>query len=230
MTRPGDVVVLIEDDRAMRRILGTALTAHGFRVIEASTCEEGERAIAEARPEVILLDLGLPDGDGIELLRRIRAMSIAPVIVVSARQEEDDKVLAIEAGADDYMTKPFGMRELVARIRLALRHARGRAVDEPVVSIGPIRIDQARHIVERDGASVHLTPIEFRIVAMLARSVGKVVTHEQLIAAVWGGATAEQTHGLRVHMAAIRRKLEADPARPRWLLTEAGVGYRFRDA
>ena len=152
------------------------------------------------------------------------------MIVLSARDREDDKVLALDAGADDYLTKPFGTAELLARIRVALRHARGQAVpDDPVIAIGPMRIDQARHEVAVDGEPVHLTPIEFRLLALLAQHAGKVLTHRQLLHDVWGPRNTHQTHYLRVHMAALRRKIEADPARPRWLITEAGVGYRLLD-
>ena len=166
------------------------------------------------------------------LLRRLREWSTAPVIVLSARDREDDKVLALDAGADDYLTKPFGTSELLARIRVALRHAHDRRPDDnddPVLAIGPMRIDQARHEVTVDGALVHLTPIEFRLLVMLARHVGKVLTHRQLLHDVWGPRDTHQTHYLRVHMAALRRKIEVDPARPRWLTTEAGVGYRLKD-
>jgi two-component system KDP operon response regulator KdpE len=214
----------------MRRFLCSALTSHGFRVAEAGTLASAERLATETPLAAILLDLGLPDGDGLTLLRQIREWSHAPVIVLSARDREDDKVLALDAGADDYLTKPFGTAELLARIRVALRHAGDQAVpDDPVVTIGPMRIDQARHEVAVDGALVHLTPIEFRLLALLARQGGKVLTHRQLLHAVWGPRNTHQTHYLRVHMAALRRKIEADPARPRWLITEAGVGYRLRD-
>jgi len=178
----------------------------------------------------ILLDLGLPDGDGLELVRTVREWCAAPVIVLSAREREDDKVTALDAGADDYLTKPFGTSELLARIRVALRHARGqRTAGDPVLAIGPIAIDLARHEVHVDGKQIHLTPIEFRLLALLARHAGKVLTHRQLLHEVWGPRSTQHTHYLRVHMAALRRKVEADPARPRWLATEAGVGYRLRD-
>jgi two-component system KDP operon response regulator KdpE len=199
-------------------------------VIEAGTLREAEAAASTAPPEAILLDLGLPDGDGLKLLAKLRTWSATPVIVLSARGREQDKVTALDAGADDYLTKPFGTSELLARIRVALRHARGKqGPDDPVIAVGPIQVDQARHEVTVDGAPVHLTPIEFRLLAMLARHAGKVVTHRQLLLEVWGPRSTQQTHYLRVHMAALRRKIERDAARPRWLTTEAGVGYRLRE-
>ncbi|MEP6861022.1 MAG: response regulator [Deltaproteobacteria bacterium] len=226
----GETILVVEDEAPMRRFLCSALTSHGFRVAEAGTLALAERLATESRPAAVLLDLGMPDGDGLVLLRQLREWSSAPVIVLSARDREDDKVLALDAGADDYLTKPFGTAELLARIRVALRHARGQAVpDDPVITIGPMRIDQARHEVAVDGEPVHLTPIEFRLLALLARHGGKVLTHRQLLHDVWGPRNTHQTHYLRVHMAALRRKIEADPARPRWLITEAGVGYRLRD-
>jgi len=226
----GDTILVVEDEAPMRRFLCSALTSHGFRVAEAGTLAVAERLATEGPLAAVLLDLGLPDGDGLALLRQLREWSHAPVIVLSARDREDDKVLALDAGADDYLTKPFGTSELLARIRVALRHARGQAVaDDPVIAIGPMRIDQARHEVVVDGEPVHLTPIEFRLLALLARHGGKVLTHRQLLHEVWGPRNTHQTHYLRVHMAALRRKIEADPARPRWLITEAGVGYRLLD-
>ncbi|MCE9577305.1 MAG: response regulator [Deltaproteobacteria bacterium] len=229
MTEPTDTILLVEDEAPMRKFLRAALTSHGFRVIEAASVHEAEAEITTSPPSAILLDLGLPDGDGLDLLRRVREWSTAPVIVLSARDREQDKVLALDAGADDYLTKPFGTGELLARIRVALRHARARATtDDPVIVAGPIRVDQARHEVTVEGAIVHLTPIEFRLLLVLARHAGKVLTHRQLLRDVWGPRST-QTHYLRVHMAALRRKIEADPARPRWLTTEPGVGYRLRD-
>ena len=226
----GEMILVVEDEAPMRRFLCSALTSHGFRVAEAGTLAVAERLATEGPLAAVLLDLGLPDGDGLALLRQLREWSHAPVIVLSARDREDDKVLALDAGADDYLTKPFGTSELLARIRVALRHARGQAVaDDPVIAIGPMRIDQARHEVVVDGEPVHLTPIEFRLLALLARHGGKVLTHRQLLHEVWGPRNTHQTHYLRVHMAALRRKIEADPARPRWLITEAGVGYRLLD-
>jgi two-component system KDP operon response regulator KdpE len=225
-----DTVLVVEDEAPMRRFLCAALTSHGFRVAEAGSLARAHELATETRPAAILLDLGLPDGDGLTLLKSLREWSTAPVIVLSARDREDDKVTALDAGADDYLTKPFGTSELLARIRVALRHARGKQVaDEPVIEVGPIRIDQARYEVTVDGKAVHLTPIEYRLLVRLARHAGKVLTHRQLLHDVWGPRSTDHTHYLRVHMAALRRKVEADPARPRWLITEAGVGYRLLD-
>jgi two-component system KDP operon response regulator KdpE len=231
MTTAAETVLVIEDELPMRRFLRAALSTNGFRVIEAATVREAEQAVTGSPPAAILLDLGLPDGDGMDLLRSLREWSATPVIVLSARDRENDKVTALDAGADDYLTKPFGTSELLARIRVALRHARGRAAaEDPVLLVGPLRIDNARHEVSVDGRLVHLTPIEFRLLAFLARHAGKVLTHRQLLHEVWGPRSAQQNQYLRVHMAALRRKIEADPARPRWLTTEAGVGYRLRDS
>ena len=227
------IVVVIDDDPHVRRFLRATLTGHGHAVHEAETVAEGMRAIAEFRPAVVLLDLGLPDGDGMSVLRSLRAdgESKIPVIVLSARGQEGDKVAALDSGADDYLTKPFGTGELMARIRVALRHAAdaGGGPGADIIDVGPIHIDQPRHEVTMDGAVVHLTPIEFKILVELARQVGRVLTHRQLVRAVWGATSTEQSHTLRVHVASLRKKLETDPARPQWLLTEAGVGYRMRE-
>ena len=226
-----DTILIVDDELAMRRFLRSALTTHGFHVEEASTVAEAEALATTCAPAAVLLDLGLPDGDGLELLQRIRGWSQMPVIVLSARDREADRVFALDAGADDYLTKPFGMSELLARIRVALRHARAQAKpDDPMLVIGPIAIDQARHEVTVAGARIHLTPIEFRLLAMLARHAGKVLTHRQLLTELWGPRSVHHTQYLRVHMAALRRKVETDPARPRWLTTEAGIGYRLREA
>lgn len=230
MSQAADTVLVVEDELPMRRFLSAALESHGFHVAAASSLAAAEQLATELPPAAILLDLGLPDGDGLELVRGLRTWSSAPVIVISARDREDDKVRALDAGADDYLTKPFGTNELLARLRVALRHARAqRAPGDPVLHIGAIRIDQARYEVMVDSKLVHLTPTEFRLLALLARHVGKVLTHRQLLQEVWGPRNTHQTHYLRVHMAALRRKVERDPARPRWIATEPGVGYRLRD-
>jgi two-component system KDP operon response regulator KdpE len=225
------LVLVVEDEPQMRRFLRAALTARPFRLIEATTVSEATIAATSHNPELVLLDLGLPDGDGIELTRNLRTWSRVPIIVISARGREADKVEALDAGADDYLTKPFGLAELLARMRVALRHARdaGPGVSEPVVTIGPLVIDLERREVSRDGVPVRLTPTEFRLLAFLARHSGRIVTHGQILKEVWGGAPAAEAHHVRVHMAEIRKKIEDDPARPKLLLTELGVGYRLRE-
>ena len=227
----GTRVLVVEDDAQMRRFLRATLSGHEFKVAEAATLAEGARLAAQDPPELVLLDLGLPDGDGLDLVGRLREWTTVPIIVLSARGREDDKVAALDAGDDDYLTKPFGVRELFARIRVALRHGRAAGpAGDPVLEVGPIRVDGARHEVTVDGAAVHLTPIEFKLLALLARNAGKVLTHRQLLREIWGPNAVEHVHYLRVHMASLRRKVEADTARPAWLLTEPGVGYRLRDA
>jgi len=224
-------ILVVDDDLQLRRFLRTTLAGHGHTVVEAGSVAEALDAIARVRPAVILLDLGLPDGDGLSVLRAIEPEARPPVIVLSARGQEGDKVTALDAGAEDYLTKPFGASELLARIRVVLRRGGGSGGPAPdVIAVGPIRIDQPRHTVTVDGKDVHLTPIEFRLLLELARQPGRVLTHRQLLREVWGPNAVEETHYLRVHMAALRRKIEADPARPRWLLTEAGVGYRLRES
>ena len=224
-------VLVVDDEAAMRRLLRATLTAHGFTVTEAGTVAEAKRALAEA-PALVILDLGLPDGDGLDLVRALRPTSAVPVIVISARDREADKIRALDAGADDYLTKPFGTGELLARMRVALRHAASAAggpAPDTVFAAGPIRLDLGRHEVTVSGAPVHLTPIEFKLLAQLLQHAGKVLTHRHLLREVWGPGAVDETHYLRVHMAALRRKVEADPGRARWLLTEPGVGYRMRD-
>jgi len=224
------LVLVVEDEPQMRRFLRACLTSHGYRLVEAASVREAEQLATSHNPEVVLLDLGLPDGDGIELTRRLREWTRVPVIVVSARGREEDKVLALDAGADDYLTKPFGVSELLARLRVALRHARqGAGSASPIVEVGGLRVDLERREVSVDGREVRLTPIEFRLLALLARNAGKVLTHRQILNEVWGPSYAAQTHHVRVHMADLRKKIEADPARPRLIVTELGVGYRLRD-
>jgi two-component system, OmpR family, KDP operon response regulator KdpE len=226
------LIVLIEDEPQLRRFIRPTLHSEGYRLSEAETAAEGLRQIEALKPDLVLLDLGLPDGDGIEVTRRLRGWTHVPIIVISARGQEVDKVQAFDAGADDYLTKPFGVPELLARIRVALRHA-ARAVPRPaetVLSFGELRIDLVRREVHRGETPVHLTPHEYGLFALLARHAGQVVTYRQLLREVWGPTFVEHTHYCRVYMGQLRQKLEADPTRPRWLLTEAGVGYRLRDA
>jgi two-component system KDP operon response regulator KdpE len=223
---------VVEDEPQMRRFLRALLTAHGFRLIEAGTASEATLVATSHAPEVVLLDLGLPDGDGIALTRRLREWTRVPIIVISARGREDDKVEALDAGADDYLTKPFGVNELLARVRVALRHAQVAAAAgtaAPVLEIGPLRVDLARREVTIDGRDVHLTPIEYRLLTLLAQNAGRVLTHRQILREVWGPSYVDQTHYVRVHLAELRKKIEDDPARPRLLVTEPGVGYRLRD-
>jgi two-component system KDP operon response regulator KdpE len=223
-------VLVIDDEPSIRRYLKTTLEVQGYGVLEATTATEGEVMAASQRPEVILLDLGLPDRDGIELAQRLREFCSSPIIVVSARGQEHDKIQALDAGADDYLTKPFGTGALMARIRVALRHGpKDRPlVEEPLFELGDWRVDLMRREVSLSGTPVHLTPNEYRLLTTLMRHSGKVLTHRQLLQEVWGGAAGAQPHYLRVYMAQLRQKLEAEPARPRYLITEPGVGYRLR--
>jgi two-component system, OmpR family, KDP operon response regulator KdpE len=223
-------ILVVEDELQMVRFLRTALTAHGYRVLEAGTAREGELLAVSHRPEAILMDLGLPDMDGLELTARLREWCRIPIIVLSARGREEDKVQALDAGADDYLTKPFGTRELMARIRAALRH--GPLGDgtpaEAAFEVGEVRVDLAAREVFRSGQRVHLTPNEYKLLATLVQHAGKVLTHRQLLRAVWGDGAASQPHYLRVYMNQLRQKLEEDSARPHFLITEPGVGYRLR--
>jgi two-component system KDP operon response regulator KdpE len=227
---PAPLVLVIEDEPQMLRFLRPALEGHGYRMIEATTGRDGLTQAATRAPDVVLLDLGLPDQDGLTVTARLREWSQTPIVVISARGREEDKVAALDAGADDYVTKPFGVPELLARLRVALRHAaRAEGSDSPRVTIGDVEVDLEKRRVTRAGEPVRLTPIEYRLLAELVRHPGKVLTHAHLLRQVWGPASAQQSHYLRVYMAQLRRKLEEDPARPRILLTELGVGYRLRE-
>jgi two-component system, OmpR family, KDP operon response regulator KdpE len=229
---PAPTVLLVEDDPQIRRFLRASLPAHGIRLLEAGTGSDGLTQAATRTPEVILLDLGLPDLEGLEFIRRLREWSPVPVIVLSARGLERDKVAALDAGADDYLTKPFGIEELLARLRVALRHravAASGASASAIFTSGDLSVDLAGHIVRVGGREVRLTPTEFKLLATLVRHAGKVVTHRQLLVEVWGPGSAGNTHYLRVQMHGLRHKLEATPARPRYLITEPGVGYRLRE-
>jgi two-component system KDP operon response regulator KdpE len=224
------IILVVEDEAQMRRFLRTSLANQGYRIVEATT---GEEAVVRARahnPDLVLLDLGLPDMDGIEVARQLRQWMHAPIVIVSARGQEDDKVRALDEGADDYLTKPFGSKELMARIRVALRHAAraGVSAQEPILVVGDIRVDLDKRAVHVADTEVHLTPIEYKLLAVLMKNAGKVLTHRQLLKEVWGPAYATQTQYLRVYMTQLRHKLERDAARPKYLLTEPGVGYRLR--
>jgi two-component system KDP operon response regulator KdpE len=224
------LVLLIEDDPQLRRFLRPSLAAHGYRLLEAEGGAEGERMASQNVPDIVLLDLGLPDLDGIEVTRRIRQWSRVPIIVLSARDQEKDKILALDEGADDYLTKPFSFEELLARMRVALRHVaqmEAQGVRTEFVSSGPLRVDlSARRVFVEDG-EVHLTSIEYRLLAALVEHAGQVVTHRQLLHAVWGPGCADRTQYVRVYMAHLRRKLDPDPSRSRIFRTEAGVGYQL---
>lgn len=229
MTAAGALVLVVEDEPQVLRFMRASLLSHGYRVVEATTVREAEQLATSHNPDLFLLDLGLPDGDGIALTRALRGWTRAPIIVVSARGREEDKVDALDAGADDYLTKPFGVNELLARLRVALRHANAATTQlSQVIEVGPLRIDLPRREVAVTGREVRLTPTEFKLLVLLAQNAGKVLTHGQILHEVWG-PNATQTHYVRVQMAELRKKLEADPARPRMLTTEVGVGYRLRD-
>lgn len=228
MTPNPSLLLLVEDELPIRRFLKTSLTAEGYRIAEAESGEQAVRLATQQPPDLVLLDLGLPDMDGQEVLRRLREWLQAPVIILSARDQEREKIAALDAGADDYVTKPFSTGELLARIRVALRHAaQGGSAESPTYSCGDLRVDLAGHrVFVRDG-EVHLTAIEFHLLATMARHAGKVLTHRFLLKEVWGPQQVHETHYLRVFMANLRRKIEVDSAQPRYLLTEQGVGYRL---
>ena len=224
-------VLLVEDDREVRSMMQSALAVEGFEVTTAVSVSEAGAILRNALPDFIVLDLGLPDGDGVELVQAVRKHSSLPILVVSARYQEAEKIKLLDAGADDYLTKPFSIGELLARIRVALRH-RGTALAPAatVHELEDLRVDLHLRLVTLRGKQVHLTPTEFKLLARLVRSAGRVVTHRQLLGDVWGPEYTEHTHYLRLYMAQLRAKLEADPAEPRHLLTETGVGYRLATA
>jgi len=219
-------ILVVEDEPEIRRFLRSSLGAEGFRVIESPTAERGAIDAGTHRPDLAIVDLALPDYDGRELIKQIREWSPMPIVVLSARHQEQTKIEALDAGADDYLTKPFGIGELLARVRVALRHAARTPVGQ-VLQLGSASIDLEKRRVVRDGTEVHLTPIEFRLLAVLAKHLGMVVTHRQLLSEVWGPSHIGQTHYLRIYMKQLRDKLEEDPVRPRYLVTETGVGYRL---
>lgn len=227
----GPLVLVVEDESQMRKFIRASLASHGYRILEAERASEVIMLITSHNPDLVLLDLGLPDGDGIDLTRQVREWSRVPIIVISARGREDDKVAALDAGADDYLTKPFAVNELLARMRVAQRHANAPAInaEAQVFEFGELHIDAARREVTLSGEAVHLTPIEYKLLTLFARHAGKVLTHRQILKEVWGPSYATQTHYVRVQMAELRKKIEVDPSRPKLLVTEPGVGYRLRD-
>ena len=226
------VAVVIEDEPQIRRFVRGALEAEGWLVHEADTAQRGLTEAGTRQPDLLVLDLGLPDGDGLDVIRDVRGWSAVPIIVLSARVDEADKIAALDAGADDYLTKPFGVGELLARVRANLRRPRAAAGDagqdtEPVFRFGEVEVDRLARVVRRSGAEVHLTPTEYRLLSVLVANAGRVLTHRQLLREVWGPSHAGQSHYLRIYMGHLRQKLEAEPAQPRHLLTETAVGYRL---
>ncbi len=223
-------VLLIEDEPEIRRFLRTSLPVHGYRLYEATTGADGLAQAKARNPDIILLDLGLPDVDGTEVIRQVREWSTIPILVLSAREQEQAKVAALDLGADDYVTKPFGVNELLARMRAALRHIAGPPGEpaESVFALGDLKVDLGRRQVFVSTKEIHLTPIEYKLLTTLIRYAGRVMTHRQLLKEVWGPLHVEEGHYLRVYMRQLRNKLEQNPAHPRYLVTELGVGYRLR--
>ncbi|AKJ67246.1 DNA-binding response regulator [Pandoraea thiooxydans] len=231
MSEPSVSVVVIEDEKQIRRFLRASLEAEGMQVHEADTGRQGLIEAATRKPDLAIVDLGLPDIDGLEVIRELRTWSALPIIVLSARSEEREKVAALDAGADDYLSKPFGVSELLARIRAQLRrHYRAGSASEAQgesFAFGDIELDLVRRRVVRGGVAIHLTPIEYRLLVTLVRHAGRVLTHRQLLKEVWGPSHVDSNHYLRIYMGHLRQKLEVDPAQPRHILTETGVGYRL---
>jgi two-component system KDP operon response regulator KdpE len=223
------VVLIVEDEKLIRRFVRTALEDEGCRVVEAATLAQGLIESAAHKPNLVILDLGLPDGNGIDFIGYLRGWSDVPILVLSARWHEKDKIAALDVGADDYLTKPFGVGELRARARALLRRqGRGSEAASPLIDFGAVRVDLARRLVTRGGEVVHLTPIEYRLLCVLLANTGKVMTQRHLLREVWGASSVESYHYLRVYVGHLRRKLEDDPTQPKYLLTETGVGYRFQ--
>jgi len=226
MTEARSTILVVEDEPEIRRFLRSSLGADGYRVVEAESGNRGAVDAGTHKPDLAIVDLGLPDIDGVEVIRRIRSWSPMPILVLSARAQERSKIEALDAGADDYVTKPFGVGELLARVRVALRHAL-RPPSGKTLGFGDVTIDFEKRRATRQNVEVHLTPIEFRLLGCLAKHLGLVVTHRQLLREVWGPSHVEHTHYLRIYMKQLREKLEADPVRPRHLVTETGIGYRL---
>lgn len=227
MSETGQHVLIVDDETSIRRYLRAALSAQGFTVYEASDGQEAMNAVVSYHPDIIILDLGLPDFDGTEVTRRLREWSETPIIVLSVREAENDKIAALDAGADDYLTKPFGTGELMARMRVALRR-QSHKPDDPVLQVDDLKMDVSRRLVSMGEEQILLTPTEYEILRLLLQNAGKVLTHRQLLKQVWGTAYESEMHILRVNISNLRRKIEPDPSRPHYLLTEPGVGYRIR--
>lgn len=227
MQSSGHHILIIEDEQPIRRFLKASLSNEGYRISEAGAGKEGLRMAASQPPDLIILDLGLPDSDGQDVLTQLREWYTPPIIILSARDQETQKIKALDSGADDYVTKPFGIGELLARMRTALRHAHRVGPEATTVTIGDLRVDLSARLVSCNGENVHLTPLEYKLLVTMLKHVGKVLTHRFLLREVWGPQDSHENHYLRVFVASLRRKLEIDPARPRYILTEQGVGYRF---
>ncbi|HKW48653.1 MAG TPA: two-component system response regulator KdpE [Gemmatimonadaceae bacterium] len=228
MAEPGSVAVLVEDELQIRRFVRAALETENWRVFEAETVKQGLIEVGTRKPDVVILDLGLPDGDGIDLIRDLRTWSAIPVIVLSARTHETDKIDALDAGADDYLSKPFGVGELLARVRAVLRRKIGTGPKEgPIFRFGDVEVDREKRLVRKHKEEVHLTPIEYRLLSVLIANPERVLTHRQILREVWGPAYVDQGHYVRIHMAHLRQKLEDDPTQPKHLVTETAIGYRL---
>jgi two-component system, OmpR family, KDP operon response regulator KdpE len=227
MEQTGPHILVIDDERPIRRLLKTALTAHGYNISEALTGQEGLVAIAENHPDLVILDLGLPDLDGVEVTSRVREWTNVPIIILTVRESETDKIRALDMGADDYLTKPFGIGELVARIRVCLRRSI-QPNTESIFQLGAIKVDFVRRLVTLNNVEILLTPTEYELFRILVQNAGRVITHRQLLRQVWGAGYETETHILRVNISNLRRKIEPDPAQPRYILTESGVGYRLK--
>lgn len=227
MTEARATILIVEDEPEIRRFLRSSLGAEGYKVVESATARRGSIDATTHKPDLAIVDLGLPDFDGVDVIRRIREWSPMPIVVLSARVQERAKIDALDAGANDYVTKPFGVGELLARVRAALRHAVRSASGKNILTLEDAIVDLAARTATRGGKEVHLTPIEFRIIACLAKQLGMVVTHRQLLGEVWGPTHVQDTHYLRIYLKQLRDKLEIDPVRPRHFVTETGVGYRL---
>jgi two-component system KDP operon response regulator KdpE len=230
MAKSDPVIIVIEDDPSIRRFLRTSLSTHAFNVFEADTAKQGIIEVGIRKPDLLILDLGLPDMDGVDVIKAIRAWSTVPIIILSARSSEQQKIDALDVGADDYLTKPFGFGELLARIRVALRHAMRpqEQMQNDVFITGNLKVDLLNRVVSVDKKEIHLTPIQYRLLMVLVKNAGKVLTHQQILNEVWGPSYKENAHYLRIYMSQLRQKLEADPTQPKLLVTESGVGYRLK--